>query len=59
MLVMRHKQFHTAAANIISLQQAGDLVGADTVLNGDYARASHQVICLLKNLRSNLRYINL
>ncbi|MEY4295995.1 MAG: hypothetical protein RLY82_1683 [Pseudomonadota bacterium] len=59
MLVTRHKQFHAAAAKIITLRESGDFDQANAVLNGDYSRASHHVICLLKNLKSNLRYINL
>jgi Chemoreceptor zinc-binding domain len=59
MLMMRHKQFHAEAAKVITLHQAGEFERANTALERDYARASHLVICLLKNLRNNLRYINL
>jgi Chemoreceptor zinc-binding domain len=59
MLMMRHKQFHAEAAKVITLHQAGEFERASTALERDYARASHLVICLLKNLRNNLRYMNL
>jgi Chemoreceptor zinc-binding domain len=59
MLMMRHKQFHAEAAKVITLHQAGEFERASAALERDYARASHLVICLLKNLRNNLRYINL
>lgn len=59
MLVGRHKQFHIEASNVVTLKQASQFERAHEVLNGNYARASRQVIWLLKNLRNNLRFTTL
>jgi hypothetical protein len=57
MLVGRHKQFHIEASNVIALTQASQLGRAQEVMNGNYARASRQVIWLLKNLKDNLDFL--
>ena len=57
MLIGRHKQFHIEASNVVVLTQSSQLAKAHAVLNGNYARASRQVIWLLKNLKNNLQFL--
>ena len=59
MLIGRHKQFHIEASNVVVLTQSSQLAKAHAVLNGNYARASRQVIWMLKNLKNNLGFLTI
>lgn len=54
MLVARHRYYHTQAAAVVALAQAGEQDKAWRLFQGGYRHASNQVTLLLKELRRGL-----
>ncbi len=54
MLLNMHERFANAAADAISLARADKVEEAYALLTGQYARASRQVVWLLKNLKQRI-----
>ena len=56
MLLAMHERFLTSAVEVMQLARAGSVEDAYSVLTTQYARASRQVVWLLKNLKRRMRY---
>jgi hypothetical protein len=55
MLVSMHERFVNAAADAIQLARADKVEEAHALLTGQYARASRQIVWLLKNLKQRIQ----
>jgi hypothetical protein len=55
MLLNMHERFVNAAADAIHLARADKVEEAYAVLTGQYARASRQIVWLLKNLKQRIQ----